>query len=94
LYTNAVGKTVAVPNPFGFITPLSEVLSVICERPSSFSLGAGEFFAGQVSFWKSKITDVKNCFFRCFAALEAVVPFWKALRSLTFFAALEYPVKK
>jgi hypothetical protein len=74
--------------------PLSEVVSFVCATSSPIRFRARKVSQQRVSLWKSKISDVKNCFFRFFATLDGVVPFWEAFGSLTSFAAHEHPVKK
>jgi hypothetical protein len=93
LYTNEVRKIVAVPSPFGFATPLSEVLSFVCAPSSSFRLCTREFSSRKFHFGKAKSAMLKIVSSDA-SALDAVVPFWKAVRSVTHSAAREYPVKK
>jgi hypothetical protein len=59
LYTNEARKIVAVPNRFGFVTPLSEVLSVICTRSNSRRLRAENSLRVAFRFGKAKSTMFK-----------------------------------
>jgi hypothetical protein len=85
---------VAVPLWLQLHAALSEVMCFVCIGSGSLRFASEEFLRAAFSFWKSKIRDVKNCFFRYFAALDALVSFWEAPASLSSFSAHEYSVKK
>ena len=94
MYTNEARKIAAVPFWFRLHAPLSEIVSFICTQSSLLRHRTSQTSPTHVSFWKSKISDVKNYFFRFCTMFDAVVPLLEASSSITFSAVREYPVKK
>jgi hypothetical protein len=94
LYTNEVGENALVPFWLQREVSLSAAICFVCVRSLSFRIREIQSPPTTVSFWKIKISDVKNCFFRFCTMFDVVVPLSKAFISIPFFAVREYPVKK
>jgi hypothetical protein len=97
LYTNEARAIAAFPIWFLSIAPLSGIICFGCAQSRKIRHRCLNFFFARISFWKSKIRDVKYCFFQSFFAMDALAPFSEALGSAALSERMpmnQYSVKK
>jgi len=82
LYTNEAREIVSVPIWFHSVVPLSGIICFSCAQSNECSLSHRIFFSSRISFWKSKINDIKNCFFQFFFAMDAFAHVSEAVGSI------------
>lgn len=82
MYTNEAREIAAFPIWFPSIAPLSGIICFGCAQSRKILHRCSIFFFAPISFWKSKIRNVKYCFFQAFFAMDAIAPFSDALGSV------------
>jgi hypothetical protein len=83
LYTNEAREIAPVLIWFPSVSPLSGIVCFSCARSNKLSASKSISFSIRFSFWKSKINDVKNCFFQCFFAIDALARCLEAVGSFS-----------